>query len=144
LAERALILARDAIYRDFLHLMSPSDTDRILDVGVSDVVNDGANLLERLYPHSHNITAVGLGEGGAFQSAYPMVEFRQIVAGAPLPFADSAFDIVASNAVIEHVGSRVAQKAFVAELARVGRRVFLTAPNRWFPVEHHTGAPLAH
>lgn len=46
--------------------------------------------------------------------------------------------------MIEHVGSREAQKAFVAELARVAKVVFLTAPNRWFPVEHHTGLPLAH
>ena len=45
---------------------------------------------------------------------------------------------------IKAVGSLEAQRAFVAELCRVGRRVFVTTPNRWFPVEHHTGLPLLH
>ena len=30
------------------------------------------------------------------------------------------------------------------EAVRVGRRVFLTTPNRWFPVEVHTRLPLVH
>src|SRR5262249_20187466 len=33
---------------------------------------------------------------------------------------------------------------FIAELMRVGRRVFLTVPLRYFPVEHHTLIPLLH
>lgn len=142
--ERLLIWARDRIFRDFMRLVAPSPTDRILDVGVSDVVTDGANLIERLYPHRRNITAVGLGEGGDIRQAYPGVEYRRITAGSALPFADGAFDVAVSNAVIEHVGSRTAQKAFMAELTRVAKTVFVTAPNRWFPVEHHTGLPFFH
>ena len=49
-----------------------------------------------------------------------------------------------SNAVIEHVGARERQEAFVREALRVGRRVFVTTPNRWFPVEVHTRLPLVH
>ena len=33
---------------------------------------------------------------------------------------------------------------FVGELCRVARRVFITVPNKFFPVEHHTALPLAH
>ena len=61
-----------------------------------------------------------------------------------LPFPDGAFDVVHSNAVIEHVGGRERQEAFVREALRVGRRVFLTTPNRWFPIEVHTRLPLVH
>jgi hypothetical protein len=32
----------------------------------------------------------------------------------------------------------------VAEAVRVSSRVFLTTPNRWFPVELHTRLPLVH
>ena len=64
--------------------------------------------------------------------------------GEPLPFRDGEFDVVFSNAVVEHVGSRTAQAAFVGELCRVGKSFFITTPNRWFPVEHHTGLPLLH
>ena len=36
------------------------------------------------------------------------------------------------------------QRTFVAEALRVGGRVFLTTPNRWFPIEVHTRLPLVH
>ena len=49
-----------------------------------------------------------------------------------------------SNAVIEHVGGRDRQRALVREALRVGRSVFVTTPNRWFPVELHTRLPLVH
>jgi hypothetical protein len=32
----------------------------------------------------------------------------------------------------------------VKELCRVAKRVFVSVPNRFFPVEHHTAMPLAH
>jgi hypothetical protein len=144
LGERVLVWARDRIYRDFMTLVAPSPDDRILDVGVSDVVNDGANLLERLYPHPENITGAGLGDGVDFRAAYPGIGYQKIGAGEPLPFANDSFEVAVSNAVIEHVGSRAAQAAFVAEMARVAKSVFIIAPNRWFPIEHHTALPLAH
>jgi SAM-dependent methyltransferase len=61
-----------------------------------------------------------------------------------LPFADGEFDVVFSNAVIEHVGDRARQRRLVVEALRVGRRVFLTTPNRRFPVEVHTRLPFVH
>src|SRR5258708_9809649 len=65
--------------------------------------------------------------------------------GLRLPFRDHALDVVPSSAVIEHVGSLARQCAFVAECCRVARRaVFITTPNRWFPVEFHTVLPLMH
>ena len=144
LAERVLIAARDRIFGDFMARMQPGPTDRVLDVGVSDVVNDGANVLERSYPHPHNMTACGLGQGAAFRSAYPAVEYVRIDANARLPFDDASFEIATSNAVLEHVGSAAMQEFFVRELARVAKRVFITVPNRYFPIEHHTALPLVH
>ncbi len=113
-------------------------------MGVSDVVNDGANLLERHHPHRGRITAAGLGPGEGFAEVYGLARYVQIEPHARLPFPDKAFDIAASNAVIEHVGGRENQLAFVAELCRVARQVFLSAPNRYFPVEHHTAVPVLH
>ena len=144
LAERLVVAARDGIFRDFVELMRPRADDRILDVGISDVLNQAANVLERKYPRLDHVTAVGLGAALDFQAAFPQVAYRQIAPGAPLPFPDSAFDIATSNAVLEHVGSDAAQAAFVAEMARVARRAFITVPHRFFPVEHHTGIPLLH
>jgi SAM-dependent methyltransferase len=144
LGERLAIAARERIYDDFVRLCAPADADTILDVGVSDVVTDAANMLEQKYPRQNRITAVGLGEGSAFRSAYPGAAYMRIEPNRPLPFADHSFAIATSNAVLEHVGSPANQTAFVAELARVARTVFITVPNRYFPVEHHTAVPLLH
>ena len=99
---------------------------------------------ERSYACPETIIAVGLGEARAFQETFPRVRYRRIEPDQPLPFPDQAFDISVSNAVLEHVGSIADQKRFVSELLQVGRRTFLTVPNRYFPVEHHTGIPLMH
>ena len=143
-AEALLIAARENIFRDFMTRMKPFPHDRILDVGVSDIINDGANVLERKYAHQANITACGLGAGTEFQRAFPQATYVPIEPNRPLPFADNAFDIATSNAVLEHLGSFQSQQTFVRELCRVASRVFITVPNRFFPVEHHTAIPIAH
>jgi trans-aconitate methyltransferase len=143
-AERLVLTARARIFRDFMASVRPTASDRVLDVGVSDVINDSANVLERCYPHQHNITAYGLGDGIAFQAAYPATTYVRIAPNVRLPTSDNSFDIATSNAVLEHVGSFVHQVSFVRELCRVARRVFICVPNRYFPIEHHTALPLVH
>ena len=145
LADRIGYIARLRMYRLFLECMRPDPASRILDIGVTDDVDSrSANLLERLYPHRERIVCAGITDGRAIRRRYPGVGFVEIGAGRPLPFADGAFDIVYSNAVLEHVGSRERQAGFVREACRVGKRVFLAVPNRLFPVEVHTGIPLLH
>lgn len=64
--------------------------------------------------------------------------------GTELCFPDASFDIAFSNSVIEHVGSRSAQRAFASELRRVGRQVWVQTPARSFPIEPHLLAPFIH
>ena len=136
----------------FLGEMRPDGTTTILDVGADEVSlgetggQSGCtthNFLEERYPWPERLTALGLHDGARFRERYPWIAYVQGDACA-LPFPDASFDVVHSNAVIEHVGSRELQAAFVDEALRVGRRVFLTTPNRWFPVEVHTRLPLVH
>jgi hypothetical protein len=132
-SERLLIMARDRIYRDFLRVCRPSPNDEVLDVGVSDVVTAGSNVIERKYPYPHRITAAGLGQADDFRAAFPAVTYVQIEPNQPLSFA-----------VLEHVGSRDNQARLIAEMLRIAHKVFITVPNRHFPVEHHTAVPLMH
>ena len=143
-AESALIKARDQIFKDFIDRMQPTPLSRILDVGVSDVISDAANVLERSYQFPEKVTACGVGECIEFQREFPSITYRRIEPNARLPFNDDAFDIATANAVLEHVGSHENQRLFVSELARVSRRAFITVPNRFFPIEHHTAIPLLH
>lgn len=136
----------------FMELMQPDASTTVLDVGADEVSLGEAggesgcrthNFLEERYPWPTRLTALGLHHGARFRERYPHVAYVQGDACA-LPFPDGAFDVVHSNAVIEHVGGRERQEAFVREALRVGRRVFLTTPNRWFPIEVHTRLPLVH
>lgn len=134
----------------FLETMRPTPETRVLDVGVDDHAFGERpdrcatlNFFEEHYPWPERITAVGQHEGRRFAERYPAARYVQADA-LDLPFADGEFDVYFSNAVIEHVGGRDAQRRFVAEALRVAPRVFVTTPNRWFPIELHTRAPLVH
>jgi len=97
-----------------------------------------------LYPHKNRITAAGIDDASFLENLYPGMTFTQANALA-LPFDDASFDLVHSSAVLEHVGSFLNQTKMVDECLRVARRgVCITTPNRWFPVEVHTQAPLVH
>ena len=142
---RLSLAARLGVFRLFMDALAPGSATSVLDVGVSlDVASPEANVLEQRYPHRENLTCAGIGDGSAVRQAYPGVGFVRIAPHAPLPFTDEQFDIAYSNAVVEHTGSRADQTAFVHELCRVAKRVFVVVPNRLFPVEHHTGIPLIH
>jgi SAM-dependent methyltransferase len=133
----------------FLDELRPTAETTVLDVGADELAfgeGDGCgtlNFFEEHYPWPERITALGLQDGSGFRARYPGIRYVQGDACA-LPFADGEFDIVFSNAVIEHVGERASQRQMVAEAVRVGRRAFITTPNRRFPVEVHTRLPLVH
>lgn len=123
--------------------MDPQNT--IVDVGVTSNEEYALdNYLEVLYPHKQAITAVALEDASHLEKKYHGLRFVRVTPG-PLPFENGEFDIAHSSAVIEHVGSRQNQEAFLRELWRVARRgIFVTTPNRWFPIEFHTFLPVAH
>jgi len=144
MTRRISIIARRRVHELFMQAMQPKPGDRILDIGASDDTGPDSNMLEQLYPHRQNLTCASLTDGKSILTAYPGVQHIQIAPGKPLPFADNAFDIVYSNAVLEHVGSSARQKEFLQELCRVAPRRFIAVPNRAFPIEPHTCLPFIH
>jgi SAM-dependent methyltransferase len=131
----------------FFDLLQPGPETTVVDVGVTDApFGSGStdNFFEALYPWPERITGVGHTELERFAAAFPQV--RAVRAdGRALPFGNAEFDVGFSNAVVEHVaGGREGQQQFVHELCRVARRVFVTTPNRHFPLEVHTLLPFVH
>ena len=124
--------------------MKPDESTTIVDVGASNYPSEEANVLEALYPHPEKITCATIGDGTFIRTTYPRVNWIGITPGRPLPFDDNSFDVAYSNAVLEHVGGIRERRFFVEEALRVARSLFMVVPNRWFPIEHHTGIPFLH
>jgi SAM-dependent methyltransferase len=149
LADRVSLRSRRRKLALFHETMRATPDTTVLDLGADDAAFGAPggcatlNFFEQLYPWPERITAVGLTPGDTFRVRYPDVRYVQADA-LDLPFADDEFDVVFSNAVIEHVGDRERQTAFVGEALRVARSAFVTTPNRWFPIELHTRLPLVH
>ena len=114
---------------------------KILDVG-GQVDKAGQQLVDS-HPHKHNLTVLNMRQSYLDEIArnYPEVTVQQGDA-RKLPYPDKSFDLVYSNAVIEHVGDWQDQVAMAREIMRVGRSWFVTTPNRWFPFEFHMRLPL--
>ena len=131
-------------FRRLLALVAPRPGDRVLDVGVTCEVDlPECNPLERAYPFPGRLVGLGIEHLGAVQGRFPESRFVQ-GSGVDLPFAADSFDVVFSNATIEHVGGRDAQERFLREALRVARRAIVVTPNRWFPIELHTFLPFVH
>jgi SAM-dependent methyltransferase len=150
LAARASLWNRRRKLALFLDELRPGPETRFVDVGVGDTGFDtepgvalSHNFFEALYPWPDRITAVSDVPLPNFAQEFP--EIAPVTAsGTDLPFEDDSFDIAFSNAVLEHVGAREEQRRFVHELCRVAPRVFVSTPNRRFPVEVHTLVPFLH
>ncbi|MCW3474995.1 class I SAM-dependent methyltransferase [Limobrevibacterium gyesilva] len=145
LSVRVATAVRGRMFDLFMQTLAPAPDETVLDLGVtSDQTYTSSNYFEALYPHKDRITAAGIDDAQFLEVMYPGVRFVHADA-LDLPFADGQFDLVHSSAVLEHVGSFENQARMVAECLRVARRgVFLTTPNRWFPIEFHTQLPLVH
>ncbi len=128
----------------FNKVMKPTKQVKVLDVGAEVNPNGdrGLQLIDS-YPWKSNITAVNLSYEHVFRikKHYPEIDAR-VSDACKLPWPDKYFDIVYSNAVIEHVGDFENQKKMATEIMRVGKRWFVTTPNRWYPFEFHIRLPF--
>jgi len=136
---------RKKIFRLFMDVFKPGSDTKVLDVGVTSGSDfKESNFFEELYAYPGNITCVGTEDGSYLEKEGKCGKFIRIKPGEKLPFKDKEFDLVFSNAVLEHVGGAERQREFMDEVCRVGKNYFIAVPYRWFPVEHHTGIPFLH
>jgi SAM-dependent methyltransferase len=136
-------VSRERKLQLFEETMKPTARERVLDLGAQ-VSGDSRDVqFIDWYPWKGNITAVNISQEHteAIKRRYPMIDAKAADARR-LPWPDKHFDIVFCNAVIEHVGGEADQRQMASEIMRVGKRWFVTTPNRWYPFEFHMRLPF--
>lgn len=139
------VAVREDQYKLFRKLIIPKVTDKVLDVGVSSEENiKGTNFFEKVYGNLGNLTLATIEDSEKLKKMYPVCRVTPVCSGKKLPFKDKDFDIVVSWATLEHVGGYKKQQAFMEELLRVGKKIFITTPYRGALYEPHTGFFFLH
>jgi SAM-dependent methyltransferase len=64
--------------------------------------------------------------------------------GERLPVRDGSVDVVVCAQVYEHVADAARLFGEIERVLAPGGVCFLSGPNKWFPIEMHTGLPLIH
>jgi Methyltransferase domain len=135
--------SREKKHRLFMELLRPQADACILNVGTTGSRVGFWEQLEHWYPYPERITGGGLHFEAVvdYRESFPTVT-PMVFDGCALPFVDKSFDIVYSNAVLEHLPGRTAVEHFTSEVQRVGKGWFISTPNRWYPVEPHYHLPF--
>jgi SAM-dependent methyltransferase len=135
--------SREKKHRLFLELLHPKANATILNVGATGTVTGLREQFECKYGYLQQITGGGpsFEETSDYQRRFPAVT-PIVFDGCALPFANKSFDIVYSNAVLEHLPEPNDVVRFAREVQRVGRGWFITTPNFWYPIEPHYHLPL--
>ncbi len=129
----------------FYQFMRPTAETKVLDIG-AEINREGEGGLLKFadsYPWKDNLTALNISAKHieSIKQRYP--EIKAVTGNAcNLPWPEKCFDIVYSNAVIEHLGDFNKQKQMAFEIMRVAKRWFVTTPNRWYPFEFHLRLPF--
>jgi SAM-dependent methyltransferase len=140
----------ERFYRDFLRpFVVGEPVERILDAGCG----TGA-AAENFEKDGFEAYGIDLPKASRFWKEAGRSPDRYVVGDVErLPFADSAFDVVTSIGVIEHVGTvtghctlapdfRERRRGYASELVRVtrpGGRILIACPNKSFPLDLHHG-----
>ena len=116
----------------------------LLDVGTTPVFDENNNIILHSFKNHGSITSLSNFDCSSLVRHFKKVRFVKGDA-RKMQFKDNKFDVVYSNATIEHVGSKANQIKFIKECLRVSRKdVFITTPNKHYPIEFHTKLPLLH
>ena len=141
------IKIRGQQFEAFNELIKPTTKDSVLDVGVTpDEELVDSNFFESVYKPSTQLTVASVENCQKLVKQYHLKKFVKLDLHKQYPFQKREFDIVVSWATLEHVAvhGKQDQRKFLKELARVGKRVFVTTPNKFFFYELHTSLFFLH
>ncbi len=142
--KKILLKSRINIFNIFLQNIKFNKNSKILDVGTAPILESHENIIFHQYKWKNNITGFSNQNCNILKKKFKLNKFIQGNA-KNIKLKKNSFDISFCSATIEHVGNYKSQKKLISELFRVSSKyVFLTTPNRSFPIDFHTKLPLIH
>jgi len=143
--KKKLLENREKIFKIFYNKINYNNEMSFLDVGTTANTEKNHNLILQKISNNKNITCLSNQDCSFLKKKFPNVKDFIIGDGCDNQLNDNTYDIVYSNATIEHVGSHNNQKLFISECVRVAKKtIFITTPNRYFPIDFHTKIPFIH
>ena len=122
-----------------------TDSKKIIDIGTTPNLNKFNNIILDKLKNNKNVTSLSNLDCKILSKKYPNIKKFIKCEIKKNNLCDSSFDIVHSNATIEHIGSYKNQLLFIKECLRISKKfVFIQTPNRFFPIDFHTLLPLVH
>jgi hypothetical protein len=122
-----------------------TDSKKIIDIGTTPNLNKFNNIILDKLKNNKNVTSLSNLDCKILSKKYPNIKKFIKCDIKKNNLCDSSFDIVHSNATIEHIGSYKNQLLFIKECVRISKKfVFIQTPNRLFPIDFHTLLPLVH
>ena len=143
--QQIIINKRDEFFNLFLKTTNFSNNKSIIDIGTTPSIEDEQNIFLEKIKSNVNVTCLSNQDCRVLQQRFKNIKNIIIGDGKNTMLNDNSFDIVHSNATIEHVGSFDNQLSLVREMFRISKEsVFIQTPNRYHPIEFHTILPIIH
>ncbi len=135
---------RIKIFNIFENNVSYNQNTKIIDVGTTPILEEYENIIFQLYKWKENITGFSNQNCNILKNIFATSNF--IIGDARnTKLENDSYDISFCSATIEHVGNYNEQKQLINELFRISKEhIFITTPNRNFPLDFHTKLPLLH
>ncbi len=143
--KKLIIRSRNKFFAYFLDNTGYTDEKSVIDVGTTPSLDDEENIFLINTKNNQNITCLSNQDCKILFQKFNNIKDFLIEDGKNTNLKDNSFDIVHTNATIEHIGSYDNQISFVKEMIRISRKyIFIQTPNRFYPIDFHTILPIIH
>ena len=143
--QKVIFNARNEFFNLFLVNNKYSKYKSVIDIGSTPSIDEEQNIFLENTKDNQNITCLSNQDCRILQKKYKNIKNVIIGDARDTMLEKDSFQIVHSNATIEHVGSFENQVSFVREMLRISKEsIFIQTPNRFYPIDLHTILPFIH
>jgi hypothetical protein len=143
--QKITLNARNDFFNLFLINNNYSKYKSVIDIGSTPSIDKEQNTFLENIKDNQNVTCLSNQDCRILLKKYKNIKNVLIGDARNTILEKDSFDIVHSNATIEHVGSFENQVSFVREMIKISKEsVFIQTPNRFYPIDFHTILPFIH